>query len=244
MSEAAAAAAASDGGAAPKAKLSLDFLVVLLNTVALAGAGGMLVYTKVLFKRPPITEEVERDRLMTLHEKARAPAMPGMVSFDSFTANIEPSPARPGEVDAASGLQIRGRLHYATLSFSLELRDSGRADEIEELRPRIMDAILGIMGRKNFNELSSAQGRYMLRTQIVETVNRLVARYEAPNSSPTAEERAGAGKPSRHSASEEGDNKAAAVTGEEGESESYGEAAYSVREGLVTNMYLSQFVVQ
>jgi flagellar basal body-associated protein FliL len=212
-------------------------IVVLLNTLALAGAGGMLVYTKVLFKRPPITEEAERERLLALHEKAHAPMIPGVVMFDSFTANIEPAPVRPEAVDA-NGQQIRGRLHYATMSFALELRDTNRASEIEDLRPRIMDAVLGVMGHKNFNELSSAQGRYMLRTEIVETINRLVAHYEAPDSAPPPKEGT---KPAS-----EGGATAPVPEGKATDEEalSYGESNYSVREGLVTNVYLSQFVVQ
>jgi flagellar basal body-associated protein FliL len=147
-------------------------ILALVNTLAVMGALGFLIYTKVLFKRPSITETGERERLAELKAKPPAATAPGLISFDATTVNIQPTQVSPTE---ASGDSTRMKLHYVTFEFSLEVNDLSRKEEVEELRPRIMDRLLSMMGRKTFAELTTVQGRYLLRSQIGEIVNALTS---------------------------------------------------------------------
>jgi flagellar basal body-associated protein FliL len=174
MSEEAAAAPAPAGGGGSKVPL----LLALVNTLAVLAALGTLYYTKVMYKRPPITEEAERKRLEAAHKQKTVTeaTAPGMVDFGPVTVNIEPYPAPPpaveGEPDNAPAA-IAGKLHYVTMAFSVEIVDAGQKPAIEEVRPVIMDSLLSMLAHKPFHELSTVQGRYVLRTQILELVNRL-----------------------------------------------------------------------
>lgn len=166
-------------------KLSGPVLVALINSVALLGAVGFLTYSRVLYKRPRLTESNERARLQMLHASPTPDPIPGSMSFDPFTVNIAGTPDAPKPAPGTSA-QIQGKLHYATVGFSLELRDMRKKDAIEALRPVIMDKILSILGRKQFTEISSVQGRYVLKTQILDLVNQLTeARLSAESAGKT-----------------------------------------------------------
>lgn len=160
------------GGAPGPSKLPL--LIGIVNTVAVIAAVGFLYYTKLIFHRPPITEEAERARLEALHAKQKAPEIPGTIPFDPITVNIASSlaPTKPGQ---NNGQSMAGKLHYAQVGFVIEIRDSSRKDEIEAIRPIINDKLLSLLGRKEFQELTTVQGRYILRTQVLALINQLLA---------------------------------------------------------------------
>jgi len=158
MSDAPAAAdSASGGGLASK----LPLLLALLNTVALLGALGVFAYTKLLFKRPAITEQSERERLAEIHASPLPAAQPALVDFAKVTINLSsPTPKQ----------------HYVTLAFAVELRDERWKGTLEMLKPHVMDRILSMLGKKLPSELTTVQGRYVLRTQILEHANELMAK--------------------------------------------------------------------
>jgi flagellar basal body-associated protein FliL len=158
--------------AAPKtSKVSL--LLVLLNTVAVLGAVGVAVYTQILFKRPAITEDAERAKIAAAKASPAPPAVSGLIHFEAVTVNIKSTPTNP-KPDDGTAEQIQGKLHYCTLGFSLEMRDMAHQGIIEALRPVIMDRMLSMLGRKNFQELTTVQGRYVLRTQLLDLANELL----------------------------------------------------------------------
>ncbi len=158
---------------APSATPKGPLLLALLNSVVILGALGMLAYTRLIYHRPAITEESERERLA---EETKAPpipnATPGSLAFEPMTINIQAAPATP-RPDELNNRQIQGKLHYATVAFTLEVRDMGFKEQIEEIRPVLMDRILTLMGKKPFHELTTVQGRYLLRSQILDMANEL-----------------------------------------------------------------------
>jgi flagellar basal body-associated protein FliL len=162
--------AAPAAAEAPVGESKTPLLVALLNSLAVLAALGTLVYMKVVFKRPVITEDAERDRLADLKDKPTAPLVPGLVGFETTTVNILPTQLSASD---APDEKNRLKLQYLTLGFSLEISDMSRKDEIEELKPRIMDRLLALLGKKAFGELTTVQGRYLLRSQIAEIVNLL-----------------------------------------------------------------------
>ena len=155
----------------PKPKAPL--ILAIVNLLALLGALGTFVYTKMVYKRPAITERGERARLAEeAGGQAEMPHVPGHVHFDKFTVNIRPTPAIPQPSETPS--QIKGKQHYATLGFSLQIRDQTEGASIESIRPLIMDELLMLLGKKAYEDLTTVQGRFLLRSQILEIVNRLL----------------------------------------------------------------------
>lgn len=164
----------------PPAASKLPLILALVNSLTALGAAGLLFYTQLIYKRPVITEESERKRLAELHATPKAPPVPGSVDFEPTLINIA---SQPGQIRPADGStrQIQGKLHYVTMGFSLEIRDVTRKGEVEELKPLIKDRIISILGRKQFHELNTVQGRYILKTQLLDAINLLIEkRQEKP----------------------------------------------------------------
>ena len=157
---------------APKAPKG-PLIVALVNTLAVLGVLGLLVYTRMIYKKPQITEAGERQRLASLHASPTPPAAPGLIVFDAVTVNIESMPAVPKAAEGTAR-QIEGKLHYVTVGFAIEIRDINKKDQVDILKPIIMDKLLSMLGRKSFSELTTVQGRYILRTHLLDVVNQLL----------------------------------------------------------------------
>lgn len=130
----------------------------------------------MIFKREKITEAGERKRLAEMQASPTPPASPTIVNFDPITVNIETIPGRPAPADGTSQ-QIQGKLHYVTVSFSLEIRDRNQQDIVEAVRPLILDKLIALLGKKQFHELITVQGRYILRSQFLEFSNQLITSH-------------------------------------------------------------------
>lgn len=161
---------------APPAPSKAPLILALVNSIGVLGALGALVYTRMLYQRPAITEDGERARLAQVAASPTPPPQPGMITFEPVTVNIEATPGAPKPLDGTPQ-QIQGKLHYATVGFSLEVRDMGFKPEIDAITPMLMDKVLALLGHKSFNELTTVQGRYVLRTQVLELTNELLAKH-------------------------------------------------------------------
>ncbi len=159
-----------------RSSISLIYVIVaLLNLVAALGTVGFTYYFKFMFKKPKITEAGERERLANAQAVAPAPTTPGLIDFDSITVNIMSIPQRPQAADGTQR-QLKGKLHYATVGLSIELRDKSQSDLMETLRPLILDELVSTLGKKQFHELTTVQGRYILRSQILDAANHLAVK--------------------------------------------------------------------
>ncbi len=143
-------------------------ILPLVNTVLVLGVLGLFVYTRLIFKRPVITEKSERARLAKLVSAPTPEPVPGIIDFESVTANLASHAPGPGDPEP-----VGAKLRYLTFAFSLELRDVSQKEKIEALRPLIMDRILQNVGHKRYHELATIQGRYILKNEIMEIVNQL-----------------------------------------------------------------------
>ncbi|RYG58565.1 hypothetical protein EON80_26870, partial [bacterium] len=83
---------------APKPKTSkLPLILVLVNVVAALGVGGLVYYTKVMFKRPKITEISERQKLeieaaKAIEARKKLEAGPRfLMKLEPIQANLKPT---------------------------------------------------------------------------------------------------------------------------------------------------------
>jgi flagellar basal body-associated protein FliL len=155
----------------------LPLLLGILNIVVALGAVGFLFYSKVIFKRPQITETGERKRLVKERDRPvqDSSSTAAVITFDPILVNIESTPGQPRPADGTAR-QIQGKLHYVTVGFGLEIRDEARKEEINILKPVIIDKLISLLGRKPFHELTTVQGRYLLREQILDITNQLTSK--------------------------------------------------------------------
>ena len=153
-------------------KVHGPLLLAAFNSLVALGLVGLMFYIKMVYKRPAITEDGERMRLTKMHEKKMEVVVPGLIAFEPITVNIAAQPPNPKPADGTAR-QLAGKLHYATVGFALELRDAEQKDMIESLRPVIIDRMLNLLGHKAFHELTTPQGRYVLRSQILDLTNQM-----------------------------------------------------------------------
>jgi flagellar basal body-associated protein FliL len=163
--------AAKGGGGGLKDKLPL--LMALLNTLTILGVVGLAVYTKIIFKKPKVTEAQERARIQAIASAPKPIPTPATVDFEQMTVNIAPTVAPAPAGDGPPGAS-KPKMHYLTMAFVLRIQDDKLKAKVEELRPRIMDKILAILSRKQMQELATVQGRWLLRSQFLEITNDLL----------------------------------------------------------------------
>ncbi len=174
MSDAKAEGAKEEKAAKPKGPgMGAGALLAILNFVFILAALGTLVYTRVLFKRPKITEDSERSRIEAqLKKEAAIPKTSGTVSFDPFTINVSP---KTKNSDPNLEPMNPNTLHYVTLGFALEITDDSKRDFVEAIKPLLLDAIILQIARSDLHEISTVQGRYVLRSFIIEKANEILA---------------------------------------------------------------------
>jgi flagellar FliL protein len=159
----------------------LPLILQLVNLVAFVATLGYMVQTKLLYKRPAITESGEKERILAeLKKEATEPAVPAFIKFDPVTINIHSaSRAEPGSGKRGGD----GKLHYATVGFSLEVRDEEEKGSVESAKPLILDQLGILLGKRPFHELATVQGRYILASDLVSAVNKVLnehSDYEEP----------------------------------------------------------------
>lgn len=241
MSDAAAGAdnKADSADKPKKAPPSLATILLLVNFVVVAAAAGMLVYTRILFKRPSITEESERKRLEALKAKPQVGSESGLVEFEPLTANLAGS---------------NNRKRYATVGFALEIRDKNRAGDVETVRALIIDRFLSILGHKQMTELNQVQGRFVLRSEMIDAINQVIYNNAGALQATKASIKSQPAKEAPKEGAEGGEGGEKKEGGEKAEAPGEGHGAATgaadtktaiqpIRD-LVTDVYFTQFIVQ
>ncbi|MBU6154192.1 MAG: flagellar basal body-associated FliL family protein [Bdellovibrionales bacterium] len=141
----------------------IGLILGLVNTVAIAAVLGLFVYTKLIFKRPPITEEKERVRIEKTESSVptRDRSQRVLMSLDPITVNL----------DAYQGGDGKPKTHYASVSLSLELRSEGDRKKVEEAKPAILDHVIQNLSKRKFQDLNQVQGRYVFKSQVIDDTN-------------------------------------------------------------------------
>ena len=148
-------------------------LVITFNSLIALGLVGLTYYTKFIYKKPPITEATERERLKQIESSQIPPSKSGMITFDPITVNLlssYPPSQKMTEVTQTS----EQKSHFITLGLALEIRDENQKKTLYTLKPFFLDELIQLLGKRTFEELITIQGRYILNSQIVHHMNRII----------------------------------------------------------------------
>jgi flagellar basal body-associated protein FliL len=96
------------------------------------------------------------------------------IPFGPLTVNILPSPDNMFPTSPNSP-QIKGKMHYLATAFVLEIRDKSKSEIVKDLKPFLLDKLIQLVGKKHFHELATVQGRYILRSQLIDLANQTIA---------------------------------------------------------------------
>lgn len=141
----------------------ISFILLALNLLAVLTAGGSLVYTKLIFKKPVITETSERKKLFEKKKGVAQVHETGYLNFDQNAFNLQPH---------------EGVLHYLNTTFAIQVVDVSRLSELEFLKPLIIDRLQIELLKKPFHELMTVQGRFVLKNQILDLGNKLASEHK------------------------------------------------------------------
>jgi flagellar basal body-associated protein FliL len=155
----------------PKAPLPIGMILGVLNTVALMGLLGVLVYTQILYKRPIITESAEREKIVQEFTKKPAEMKKIIVTFEPIQANLKPTPIG---VQVPGGPPQQMKSHFLNATLAMELLDSDFESTMKGRLPKFLDQLLRELGDTSVDELSTVQGRFLLRSKIAGMMNDLV----------------------------------------------------------------------
>ena len=135
----------------------------LVNTVAIAAVLGLIIYTRVLYKRPQITEEKERAKIAQKATEAPVEDRSKRVLYplDTVTVNL----------DSYTGADGKPKSHFASLTLTLEIRRDRDRAKLDASKPVIMDKVIQIVGKKTYEELNQVQGRYVFKSQVIDESN-------------------------------------------------------------------------
>jgi len=169
--------------ASAKKPLPLGLILGLLNTVAILGLLGVLVYTQILYKRPAITEPVERAKIVQEFAKKPSEMTKVIVSFDPIQANLKPTPIG---VQVPGGPPQQMKAHFLNTTIAMELLDADFEPTVRGRLPKFLDELLRELGETTVDELATVQGRFLLRSKIAGMMNDLVReeKHLPPTSTP------------------------------------------------------------
>ncbi len=142
----------------------LGQIIKILNTVVTLAVLGLFIFTALIFKRPKIVENKEREKLVAASEKAATTEGKRiLLPLEPITANLDPYSEKGKE-----------RTHYVQMGLTLELVDEKEKDNFDRLKPVILDKINSTLSKKKFDELNQVQGRYIFRSQIIDATNEIL----------------------------------------------------------------------
>ena len=141
----------------------ISLILKLTNAVAVLAVLGLFVYTKILFKRPAITEAQERQKLIERSKKRESATLvkKGLVPLETISSNL----------DSYVGADGKSKNHLLTMTGFIEIRNEKEISKFETVRPIVMDRIIQNLGKKKYEDLNQVQGRYVFRSQIIDAAN-------------------------------------------------------------------------
>jgi flagellar basal body-associated protein FliL len=150
---------------APKPKLAPQALLVLGNTLLVLAAAGAVAYFKLMYKKPVIEEHAELEKKQEELKKTPEPSERPLVSFDQLSVNIA---------------MTSGKQHYATIAFAVECRDEAAAAVVNAKKAAFTDKVIAALAKRQMTELSTIQGRLLLKSELIRAYNELTATATAP----------------------------------------------------------------
>ncbi len=163
---AAAQEAAPTAGSSSGGKPTLFILLAVINMLVVVGVGVMLFLGQKKKEAEPSLDHVVNGELETKHAEEQSKEFIGkLVPLETFLVNVSGS---------------RGR-KLLKINMELEVNNSEVAEEVEKIKPKIRDYIIIIASSKSFNEISTKEGKDILRDEIKNQINLFLTKGQISN---------------------------------------------------------------
>lgn len=152
-------AAEAQGGGSEKSsgqKPVLLMALVVVNMLVIVGFGVMMYLGKKKEASEPHIDDVIKGESETQqHEKEKEDFIGKLIPLETFLVNLSGS---------------RGR-KLAKINMELEINNDEVQLEIDKLKPKIRDIIIIILSSKSYAQISTKEGKDVLRDEIRDQVN-------------------------------------------------------------------------
>ena len=136
----------------------IDNIILGLSALVCAGALGIFVYTEILYQKPRINNEVEKEKMM---EEGKKQVFPSPFKLKKMIINL-PSHTK--------------RLRFLDLEAHLVPFKPEYHDILESSRPPIRDAVIDIASKMEPDELNSISGKILLENRIKKRINQILSK--------------------------------------------------------------------
>ncbi len=156
MAEVSAAAAAPSGGGSPQQKPTLFIILAIVNMLVVASVGAMIWLGKKKHDAEPhIDDVIKGEAEAQKKESEKKDFIGNLIPLETFLVNLSGS---------------RGR---KLLKINMEIEVDGEEvqAEIEQLKPKIRDIIIVTLSSKTYSQISTKDGKDILRGEIRDQVN-------------------------------------------------------------------------
>ncbi len=140
---------AEDGAEVKKSKKGL-FIIIIIALLVLGG-GGFGAYWFLLRTPPPTAEELAAAEAA----KKPEPVILPVFALKPFVVNLADKKSR----------------RYLKVTMKLELSNEDLLDEVEKRRAQLRDVVLTLLSSKTAAEISTLEGKFLLRQDIIKRVN-------------------------------------------------------------------------
>lgn len=153
---AAPAAPPPESGGSSGGKPTLFILLAVINMAVVLGVGVMLYLGQKKKAAEPTVDDVIKGEHETQKEEEKSKEFIGkLVPLETFLVNISGS---------------RGR-KLVKINMELEVSNAEVQEEVEKIKPKIRDYIIIIVSSKTFAEISTKEGKDLLRDEIKNQLN-------------------------------------------------------------------------
>jgi flagellar FliL protein len=149
----------SGGGKKKGGKLKL--IIIILLVVIILGVLGGAAYMMFLKPKPEETEQMAAGAKKKVPKKeVKVGNEIGMLyPLETFIVNMADS----------------GGTRYLKVTLQLELDDTKKlVESMDKRKPQLRDSILTVLASKRYEEVSSAQGKLILKQEVIRRVNSLL----------------------------------------------------------------------
>ena len=147
---------AADSGSSSGGKPTLFILLAVINMAVVMGVGFMLYLGQKKKEGEPGIDDVIKGEATKLKEEESSKEFIGrLVPLETFLVNVSGS---------------RGR-KLVKINMELEVTNAQVQEEVEKIKPKIRDYIIIIASSKTLSEISTKEGKDVLREEIKNQIN-------------------------------------------------------------------------
>jgi len=150
-----------DGGKKKKKGGALKLIIIVLLLLIILGVLGGAAYMMFLKPKSDATAEVQPTKKAAVPKKEikEGGGIGALYPLENFIVNMADT----------------GGTRYLRVTLQLELDDTKKfAEALDMRKPQLRDAILTVLASKRYEEVSSAQGKLILKQELLRRLNSLV----------------------------------------------------------------------